>query len=81
MVCGAGPGNSHNSNRNNWVVGGLPYATVSLGPLLFALPLEKAGSEWQYALTLDQKPSLKRGPMPKHWDWPLQVNTLPPEAH
>ena len=24
-------GNNHNTNRNNWVVGGLPYATVSLG--------------------------------------------------
>jgi hypothetical protein len=56
----AGAGSDHNMNRNNWVVGGLPYATVSMGPLLFALPLEKKGSEWQYALVLDQKPTLKR---------------------
>ena len=42
-----GAGSNHNLNRNNWVVGGLPYATVSMGPLLFALPLEKAASDWQ----------------------------------
>ena len=43
-----------NSNRNNVVQGGLPYATVNLGPLRFALPLEKAGSEWRYALVQTQ---------------------------
>ncbi len=26
-----GAGSNHNLNRNNWVKGGLPYATVSLG--------------------------------------------------
>jgi hypothetical protein len=31
---------SWNANRNNFVDGGRPFATVSLGPLLFALPLE-----------------------------------------
>lgn len=44
-----------------------------IGPLLFALPLETPGSEWQYALVLDQKPkpTVKRTSMPSHWDWPL----------
>jgi hypothetical protein len=28
-----GAGSNHNTNRNNWVVGGLPYATVSLGEI------------------------------------------------
>ena len=42
-----------------------------IGPLLFALPLEKPGSEWQYALVLEQKLTLKRTAMPVHWDWPL----------
>lgn len=28
-----GAGSTHNTNRNNWVVGGLPYATVSLGEI------------------------------------------------
>jgi hypothetical protein len=74
VLCFAtGLDNTHNLNRNNFVVGGLPYATVSLGPLLFALPLEKAGSQWQYALALQQTPTLKRRSMPRHWDWPLQV--------
>jgi hypothetical protein len=67
-----GLGNSHNGNRNNWVVGGLPYATVSMGPLLFALPLEVPASEWQFALDLQQQPKLRRGAMPSFWDWPLQ---------
>ncbi len=30
-ISSGGAGNKHNSNRNNWVKGGLPYATVSLG--------------------------------------------------
>jgi hypothetical protein len=30
-IATGGAGNTHNLNRNNWVVGGLPYATVSLG--------------------------------------------------
>jgi hypothetical protein len=55
----------------------LPARTAAAGPLLFALPLEKEGSEWQYALVLDQKPTLKRTAMPSaHWDWPL-VSSLP----
>ena len=52
-----------------------PRRVTSSGPLLFALPLEKSGSEdpeWQYALVLDQKPTLKRTAMPTHWDWPLE---------
>lgn len=32
-----GAGNDHNLNRNNFVVGGLPYATVSLGENLPAM--------------------------------------------
>ena len=68
-----GRGNTHNQNRNNWVVGGLPYATVSMGPLLFALPLEAPGSEWQYALLRGQKLRLTRRPMPGRWDWPLRA--------
>ena len=68
-----GLGNTHNSNRNNWVVGGLPFATVSMGPLLFALPLEKEGSDWQFAIELAQKPRLTRRAMPRRWDWPLDA--------
>ena len=47
------------------------YATVSLGPLLFALPLEKGG-EWQYALQTGAALEMKRTAMPKEWDWPLE---------
>ena len=64
------PGGSFNPNRNNAVQGGLPYATVSLGPLLFALPLEKPGSEWRYALIAKQTPKINRIAMPARWDWP-----------
>ena len=49
----------------------LQPACTSIGPLLFALPLEREGSEWQYALVLEQKLALKRTAMPVHWDWPL----------
>ena len=52
------------------VQGGLPYATVNLGPLLFALPLEKAESEWRYALVQHQTLTLKRNAMPAQWNWP-----------
>jgi hypothetical protein len=66
-----GVGNGYNKNRNNWVEGGLPYSTVSLGPLLFALPLESPDSEWRYALVRNQTLTVHRGDMPTHWDWPL----------
>lgn len=38
-----GPGSNHNLNRNNWVKGGLPYATVSLGKVArcYFLPLTR----------------------------------------
>ena len=57
-----------------------PYASVSYGPLLFALPIPEAGgpntpnpaAKWNYALDV-QEPGLtvERGPMPARWDWPL----------
>lgn len=59
---------------------GAPCASVSYGPLLFALPIPEAGNpntpaptaKWNYALDL-QAPglSVERDPMPAHWDWPL----------
>merc|ERR1711933_217391 len=58
-------------NRNNYVVGGLPYATVSLGPLLFALPLE-SNSDWQFALDTTSALQVVRNPTPSaKWNWPL----------
>ncbi|HOW67130.1 MAG TPA: glycoside hydrolase family 127 protein [Candidatus Paceibacterota bacterium] len=57
-----------------------PYASVSYGPLLFALPIPDgadgntpdAAAKWNYALDV-QQPGLtvERGPMPPRWDWPL----------
>ncbi len=64
--------------------GGAPYASVSFGPLLFALPIADTkdantpdpAAKWQFAL--DAKASysspdfvVERGPMPGKWDWPL----------
>lgn len=59
---------------------GLPYASVSYGPLLFALPIPDTKDEntpdpsakWHYALDL-QKPdfAVDRAPMPARWNWPL----------
>jgi hypothetical protein len=62
----------------------LPYASVSLGPLLFALPIADKdantpmpGAKWQYALDIapSQAGQLapQRKPMPTHWDWPLDA--------
>jgi hypothetical protein len=63
----------------------LPYACVVLGPLLFALPIPDIDSntpakdaKWQYALDADASPAggavaVERGPMPSHWDWPLNA--------
>jgi hypothetical protein len=67
-----GFGNVVNANRNNFVRGGLPYATVSLGPLLFALPLEK-GEAWQYALQKGAALTVARTSMPAVWDWPYDA--------
>jgi len=71
---------------------GLPYASVSYGPLLFALPIPDTKDEntpepsarWKYALDI-QKPELAvdLAPMPARWNWPLNsplklhVNAVP----
>lgn len=59
---------------------GAPYASVSYGPLLFALAIpDREGpntpdpaARWRFALNV-QKPNLavERDAMPDHWDWPL----------
>jgi hypothetical protein len=59
---------------------GVPYASVSYGPLLFALPIPDTtdantpdpSSRWQFALDV-QNPGLtvERTAMPARWDWPL----------
>jgi uncharacterized protein len=64
--------------------GGAPYATVSYGPLLFALALPDTkdantpdpAAKWQYALdaAVNQPGAVtvaERRPMPAKWDWPL----------
>ena len=59
----------------------LPYASVSYGPLLFALPIPEVDAntpvktaKWQYAI--DTSPGMRdegirvvRRPMPAHWNW------------
>ncbi len=59
---------------------GVPYASVSYGPLLFALPIPDTNDPntpdpsavWNVALDV-QKPELTvvRDAMPDKWDWPL----------
>jgi hypothetical protein len=59
---------------------GVPYASVSHGPLLFALPIPDTvdantpdpSARWKFALDV-QEPglSVERGAMPTRWDWPL----------
>ena len=61
----------------------LPYASVSLGPLLFALPIPDvdpntpaSGTAWRFALDADPSRAdggirVVRRAMPPHWDWPL----------
>ena len=63
----------------------LPYACVSLGPLLFSLPIADQdantpvpGAAWQYALdTVAQRTgsgiTVERSPMPPAWNWPLDA--------
>jgi len=61
---------------------GVPYATVSYGPLLFALPLADTtdantpdpSAHWRFALDV-QNPGLtvNRAAMPARWDWPLKA--------
>jgi len=61
-----------------------PYATVSYGPLLFAVPIPCAGdsntpsllAKWKYALDLANENScsdisVERGKMPAKWNWPF----------
>jgi hypothetical protein len=60
---------------------GVPYASVSYGPLLFALPIADTtnpntadpSARWQFALDV-QNPGLtvERAAMPARWDWPLK---------
>lgn len=62
----------------------LPYASVTLGPLLFALPIPDKdentpvpGAKWQYALDIDTRDAattvVDRKPMPARWDWLLDA--------
>jgi hypothetical protein len=61
---------------------GVPYASVSYGPLLFALPIPDTtdantpdpAARWQFALDV-QDPGLvvERAAMPVQWDWPLKA--------
>ncbi|MGO8747793.1 MAG: beta-L-arabinofuranosidase domain-containing protein [Thermoguttaceae bacterium] len=63
---------------------GAPYASVSYGPLLFALPIPDTQSpntpdpaaKWNYALdvqgeNLEHDIVVERQAMPARWDWPL----------
>ena len=62
-----------------------PYASVSYGPLLFALPIPDTkdantpdpAARWNYALdvqgdTLGAGVTVERQAMPAKWDWPLE---------
>ncbi|NLP08787.1 hypothetical protein GX408_00180 [bacterium] len=59
---------------------GAPYATVSYGPLLFALAIPDTrdantpdpAARWQFALDV-QSPNIRveHRSMPAHWSWPL----------
>ena len=61
---------------------GVPFASVSYGPLLFALPIADAtdantpdpAAKWRFALDV-QHPGLtvERTPMPARWNWPLDA--------
>jgi hypothetical protein len=63
---------------------GAPFASISYGPLLFALPIPDTKdpntpdptAKWKYALDgpvekREQGIVVERGPMPAQWDWPL----------
>jgi hypothetical protein len=63
---------------------GAPYASVSYGPLLFALPIPDttnantpdAAAKWKYAVDVQGEKLqldivMERQPMPAKWDWPL----------
>lgn len=63
----------------------LPYASVTLGPLLFALAIADQdpdtpapGAQWQYALDMLAEKhgadiTVERSPMPATWNWPLDA--------
>ena len=64
--------------------GGAPYASVSYGPLLFALPIPDVqgpnvpdpAAKWAYAFDApgaspEADLAVERRPMPAKWDWPL----------
>jgi len=60
--------------------GNAPYASVSYGPLLFALPIPDADggntpdptARWNFALDTRQPGlTIERSAMPARWDWPL----------
>jgi hypothetical protein len=59
---------------------GEPYASVSYGPLLFALPIPDTvdantpdpNASWHFALNVENPGlTVERSPMPAKWDWPL----------
>lgn len=63
---------------------GAPYASVSYGPLLFALPIADTkdantpdpAASWRFALDVDKQGetvavNVERHAMPDRWDWPL----------
>jgi hypothetical protein len=61
---------------------GAPYASVSYGPLLFALPISETkdantpdpSARWNYALDVQKAGiSVERQAMPAKWDWPLKA--------
>jgi uncharacterized protein len=73
--------------------GNAPYASVSFGPLLFALPIADTkdgntpdpAAKWQFALDAQSDNpnfdiTVERGPMPGRWDWPL-ASPLKLHAH
>jgi len=73
MAASVQTGRDHNAE-------GAPYAAVSYGPLLFALPIADsadhntpdAATRWQYALDPQATPlTVERHAMPDRWDWPL----------
>jgi len=65
--------------------GGAPYASVSYGPLLFAVPIPDTkdpntpdpAAKWNYAVDVQgvdvgADVAVTRRPMPAKWDWPLE---------
>ena len=78
MSVSVATGRDHNTQDS-------PYASVSYGPLLFALPIPDTkdantpdpAARWNYALDalgdkLGDDMTVEHGPMPGRWDWPLE---------